>query len=47
MTWLTIPPASTCDWGDCEQVSIGWRISAECGWLPVCWAHKNWVYYLS
>lgn len=35
--------AATCDWGDCEGETVGYRGSPETGviqeWLPVCELH--------
>jgi hypothetical protein len=30
----------SCDGGDCDAVSVGWRWYDELAeWLPVCWQH--------
>lgn len=45
-----IPPAMasyTCDWGDCEEITVAWRWSGQrlnespLGWLPVCAIHAS------
>jgi hypothetical protein len=46
----TTPPwdaSFTCDWGDCDRLTLAWRWSGQrlnespLGWLPVCAIHAQ------
>jgi hypothetical protein len=37
-----MPISVTCDWGDCDDMAIGFRNEVEDqGWLPVCGTHYD------